>query len=71
MAWLAAVDDGIIDVRSILIKLIIAGNGDGFAFEIDVFVVSTSGVQHHVAFHGSIDARLDVGLILPHADDVC
>src|SRR6185437_15524139 len=45
-----------------------AGNRDGFALEVDVFLVSARGDENRVAILGCVDAGLDSSVGLAGAD---
>ena len=46
-----------------------AGDGDGLAFEVDVFEVGAGGDEDGVAGVGGVDAGLDGGLVGGDVDD--
>ena len=58
----SAVDDGLGGAAG-------ADDGDGFAFEVDVFVVGAGGYEDGVAGVGGVDAGLDGGLVGGDVDD--
>jgi hypothetical protein len=57
-------------MQAVFFDQVMAGHGNGFSFEVDVFVISTLFDKDRISRTGSVDACLDGRLVGRDVDDL-